>query len=219
MRRIIILILFLQIYLLSLANNEVQVTTSLSGIYWNHVWLSFFFGVLLTMLFRYLNQRSMPADQRSDAGLPLRGWIILLGVTLVIQFAIQGYAFWNSNFYLKSAWYPWEAAGGGMKLHLLFILEMLMTLFAIAGTGALIYWFFGRRDIFPSMFIYYVGYLLLTQFILLIVYHITDLPADLLSVRHVILKQFFRMMVCAMIWVGFVIKSEDVKQTFVYPHG
>ncbi len=218
MRRIIILILFLQIYIQSLANNEVQVATSLSGIYWNHVWLSFFFGVLLTMLFRYLNQRSMPADQRCDAGLPLRGWIILLGITLVIQFAIQGYAFWNANFYLKSAWYPWEAAGG-MKLHLLFILEMLMTLFAIAGTGALIYWFFGRRDIFPSMFIYYVGYLLLAQFILLIVYHIMDLPADLLSVRHVILKQFFRMMVYAMIWVSFVMKSEDVKQTFVYPHG
>jgi hypothetical protein len=216
MRRMIILILFLQMGILSLANNEVPAYPA-ANIIWIHVWLSFLFGVLLTVWFRYLNQRSMPAEQRTDAGLPLRGWIILPGFILVLQLVIQIYAFWNADFYLKSAGFLWEAAGG-VIWHVLIILEMLMTLFAIAGTGAMIYWYFGRRDIFPFMFVYYVGYLLSVQFILLVLYNTIDLPAVLVSVRHVKERRFFAMVVYAIIWLSFLTNSENVKQTFVYPY-
>ncbi len=205
---ILILFLFLPYY------NSSPVT----NINWITIWLSFLFGVLITILFRFLNKNSKKIDQRSDAGLPLSGWIVVLGITLMIRLVMQGYSFWNENYFLKSTWILLGHEGGA-KLHSLFIIEMFLSLLSIAGSGALLYWFFGRRDIFPTMFIYYAGFFLAAQFILLIIYNVLTLPVDLTTVRHEILIQFLRMMVYAVVWVSFVLKSEQVKQTFVYPAG
>src|SRR5665811_317799 len=102
-RRIFVLFLFLPFYFNSYANSGDQAEP---GAYfnWITIWLSFFFGLLFTILFRFLNKYSKTIDQRSDAGLPLSGWIMFLGVNLIVRIVIQAYFFWNANYFSKSTW-------------------------------------------------------------------------------------------------------------------
>jgi hypothetical protein len=95
---------------------------------------------------------------------------------------------------------------------------MFLSLFALSGTGALIYWFFGKRDIFPAMFIYYVVFYLVATFVMMIIYDHIALPAYMISIRQNSLIQICRI-VYAAAWVIFVLKSDRVKRTFVYPPG
>jgi hypothetical protein len=214
-RRISILLLFLSYYYLSFANGNIE-PHSETNIYWIAVWLCFLFGVLFTILFRQLDRRSMMIDQRSDAGLPLSGWIVVLGLTLTIRILLQGYALLNGHYFLKSTWIQLEQAGG-LKLHFISIFELVLSLFSLISSGVLLYWFFGRRDIFPSMFIYYVSFFLIVQFILWVIYNNIILPIDMAAIRHEMLKQFLRMAVYTIIWGAYIWKSAQVKQTFVYP--
>lgn len=214
MRRIFILFFCLPFYLVSISDSGVRVKSA-NNINWITIWLSFFFGVLFTMLFRFLNNKSKPVDQRSYAGLPLSGWVLFLGINLIFRVGIQIYFFWSANYFLNSTWIHLEQAGGA-SYHSLFIFEMFLSLFSLTGTGALIYWFFGRRDIFPTLFIYYVGFYLLATLVLLVIYNNIKLPPDLVGIRHNSSIQFFRIIYSAA-WAGFVWRSARVKQTFVYP--
>jgi hypothetical protein len=186
-----------------------------SNINWITIWLCFFFGVLFTMLFRFLNRNTKKMDQRSDAGLPLSGWVVFLGLNLVMRIIIQTYFFVNGNYFLKSDWIHLEQVGG-TKLHSLILFEMFLSLFSLTGTGALIYWFLGRRDIFPRMFIYYVCFYMAATLIQLILNHYMVLPAEMMSIRRESSFHFFRI-IYASVWVVYIWKSEQVKQTFVYP--
>jgi Protein of unknown function (DUF2569) len=213
-RRILILLFLLSFHFISFANAGDPLKPD-SNTNWVTLWLSFFFGLLFTILFRFLNRRSKKLDQRSDPGLPLSGWIVFLGINLFVRMIVQLYFFWTAYYYSKSAWNN-LAQRDGISFQSLIIFELFLALFAIAGTGALIYWFLGRRDIFPSMFTYYVIFYLLATFVLVIVYREMKLPGDMRVIRRDTFVQFFRI-VYAGAWVVFVLKSPQVKKTFIYP--
>lgn len=216
MRRIIILLLLLPICLSSLANEKIQ-PGWVTDINWLVVWQSFFFGVLFTILFRFLNKKSKTVDQRSDAGLPLYGWVLFLGFNLIIRILVQIYFFWKASYFSQLRWMQ-LAETGGIKFQIIFIFELFLSLFSLTGTSALIYWFFGRRDIFPAMFIYYVGFYVVATLILLVVYHNISMPASMISIRHDSFIQISRILY-AVAWFTYLLKSEQVKQTFIYPAG
>jgi Domain of Unknown Function with PDB structure (DUF3857)/Protein of unknown function (DUF2569) len=187
------------------------------NINWMAVWISFFSGVLLTMLFHYLNKKSKIQEERMDTSLPLRGVVILLGITLIIRFSLQGYSFVNENYFSLATWNRLGTVGGS-TLHALYMTEMLLAIFSMAGLLSLMYWFFKKRDIFPRMFIYYTVIFLSAPLILLIIYQNLPIQADLTAAKKILMTQFTRMAVYAVIWISFVLKSENVKQTFIYPH-
>jgi hypothetical protein len=213
-RRILVLSVTLLFYFVALANGNDRFDFH-SDINWMNIWLSFFFGVLFTILFRFLNKKSKTADQRGDAGMPLSGWVLFLGFNLIIRIGIQLYFFWKANYFLNSTWIHLGQVGG-IKFQLLFIFELFLSLFSLTGTGALMYWYFGRRDIFPVMFIYYVGFYVIATLILLVVYRSISMPANMISIRHDSLIQIVRILY-AVIWFGYLLKSKQVRQTFVYP--
>ena len=214
MRFIFALLIVLPFYFISLANSGVP-GKSESGFNWIAIWLGFLFGVVFTILFRFLNKHSKTVDQRSDAAQPLSGWILFLGFNLIVRIVIQSILFWKADYFSKSTWI-YMMNSGGARLHWLFLFEMFLNFFALAGTGALIYWFFGRRDIFPSLFIYYAVFYMAANVVLLVLYHNMNLPADMIGIRHVRPIQIFRLMY-ATAWIIYVWKSEQVRDTFVYP--
>ena len=183
---------------------------------WITVWLSFFFGLLFNIIFRSLNRLSRTSDQRSNAGLPLSGIIRFLGLNLIARIVIQSYFFWKSDYFLNSSWLHLYATGGP-NLQALFIFELFMSLFALTGTGALLYWYVKRRDIFPTMFIYYVGFYIIATFALFIIYRTINLPADMTGIRRNGYFQLGRILYGGA-WILYVYKSKQVKQTFVYPY-
>lgn len=214
MRRICLLLFSMPLSLISFANNPIQSGTEFT-INWITIWLCFFFGLLFTKAFGYLNRHSKQIDQRSDAALPLSGWVMFLGINLIARLGIQGYLFWKANYFVKSTWIHLESEGGA-SFHLFFIFQMFLSLFALTGTGALIYWFYGRRDIFPVMFVYYACFFLIANMILMLFNHSISFPSDMMILRQVPYLQVFRI-VYAAVWVVFVLKSQNVRQTFVYP--
>ncbi|HMC86143.1 MAG TPA: DUF2569 family protein [Chitinophagaceae bacterium] len=154
-------------------------------------------------------------DQRRDAGLPLNGWVFFLGVNLIIRIIIQIYFFWTASYFSQSRWIQLGNAGG-IEFQSIFIFELFLSLFSLSGTGALIFWFFGKRDILPNMFIYYISFYIIANLILLMIYHRISMPANMISIRHNSFIQIFRILY-AITWFTYLLKSEQVKQTFVYP--
>jgi Protein of unknown function (DUF2569) len=215
-RRLLILLLLLSMHQICFANRDDSFQVE-GNFNWITIWLSFFFGLLFTVLFRYVNNISISVDQRSDAGQPLNAWIIFLGVNLVIRLLIQAYLFWKAGYFLKNVWMQLGQAGGA-KFQSLYIFEFFLSMFALAATSALLYWFFGRRDIFPMMFVYYIIIYLVTAFIRLAIYQETGLPKDLAGINHSVYLQLLRISY-AIGWVIYILKSDRVKKVFIYPPG
>jgi Protein of unknown function (DUF2569) len=213
-RRIYFLLLLLPICLKSKANGDI-LSVSLTSINWITVWQSFFFGVLFTMLFKFLNKKTKTVDQRSDAGLPVNGWVFFLGINLAVRIVIQFYFLWTAKYFSQTKWLQLGQAGGS-RLQTIFIFELFLSLFSLTGTSALIYWFFGRRDIFPRMFIFYVGFYIVANLILMVIYFNISVPVNMKNLRHDNIIQVFRILY-AVAWFAYLLKSEQVKQTFVYP--
>jgi hypothetical protein len=214
MRRFFVLLLSLS-FLNGFANGETQAPGSFLN--WISIWLSFFFGLLFTILFRLLNNYSKTIDQRSNPGRPLQGWVLFLGINLLARFMLQLYFLWNAHYYAESTWMHLGVLGG-TKFQLLLIFELFLSLFACAGTGALLYWFYGRRDIFPMLFMYYAWIYLVATGVLLIIYHWIDLPHEMMNIRRDTWVEVVRIVYTAVLMI-FVWKSKQVKQTFVYPAG
>ncbi|HEY2348958.1 MAG TPA: DUF2569 family protein [Puia sp.] len=211
-----ILILFFSLtFLNSFANGETQVSAAWFN--WVSIWLCFFFGLLFTILFRFLNRLSKTIDQRSNPGMPLSGWIMFLGINLLARFVLQIYFFRNANYFLESVWKHLGELGG-VKYQLIFIFQLFLSLFAVAGTGALIYWFFGRRDIFPKLFICYAWIYIVATCLLLAIYHFMKLPPEMIRIRQDPYVQLIRVAYTVSLMI-FVWKSKKVKETFIYPHG
>jgi len=213
-RRIFILLFFLSFFVVSLANKGDELQTE-NKINWITVWLSFFFGLIFTVLFRFLNKISKKVDQRRDAGQPFGGWIIFLGINLIVRIIAQAYFFWKSDYFLKETWIHLEQSGG-IKFQSLFIFEFFLSMFALSATGVLLYWYFGKRDIFPAMFVYYVAIYLVVSFTRIIIYPNIGLPSDIIEIYHNIYFQLLRILYAAA-WLIYVLKSQRIKQTFIYP--
>jgi hypothetical protein len=184
---------------------------------WITLWVSLLSGFLLTMLFNYLNRRSLLAEDMTAHALPIQGAVILLAITLGIRFFYQGYIFIESKYFQLTMWNQMEVAGGTM-LQSLFVSEMCVAIFSMAGSLALLYWFFKKRDIFPYLFIRFVVISLAAQFLLLLFYYNLRVSVDLTKVKSEAVTQLIRSLVYAGIWVSYIVKSENVKKIFVWPY-
>lgn len=184
---------------------------------WITLWISLFAGVLLTMLFNFLNRRSLTAEDMTEHALPIQGAVILLAITLGIRFFYQGYIFIDANYFQLTVWNQLGIAGGA-GLQSVLVTEMCVAIFSMAGSLALLYWFFKKRDIFPYLFIRFVVISLVAQFILLVIYHNLRVSVDLTKVKSEAATQLIRSLIYAGIWVSYIVKSETVKKIFVFPY-
>jgi len=96
-------------------------------------------------------------------------------------------------------------------------MEMGVSLSYICVVAALLYWFIKRRDIFPRMFIGYIGVLLTGQLLLLTLYNTISLPASYGDIQTPVIMQIFRTVLYGAIWVSYILRSERVKSTFLHP--
>jgi hypothetical protein len=184
---------------------------------WPAIWLSFFFSLFFTWLFRRLNVRSEETIYTPGSGYPLGGWTILLGVTVGLTLLALVIELFRSGFYSYRNWANFGSAGG-RPLQYLYLAQLAVSLSYIACSGAILYWFLQRRDIFPRMFVWYAGILLSGTLLIFILYHIIPLPASLNSYKENLALPFIRTCVYAAVWVTYVLRSEQVKSTFLEPY-
>jgi Domain of Unknown Function with PDB structure (DUF3857)/Protein of unknown function (DUF2569) len=184
---------------------------------WITLWITLLAGLLFIMLFNFLNRRSLADEDLAENAMPIQGAVILLAITLGIRFLYQGYVFIDQHYFRQTVWNQLGVAGGA-GLQTLLVAEMCVALFSMAGSVALLYWFFKKRDIFPYLFIRFVVICLGAQFLLLVAYHTIKVPLDLAAVKNVAGIQLIRSLVYAGIWISYIATSENVKRIFVCPY-
>ena len=196
--------------------SEVPATLSRAAgtAYWPAIWFTFFFAMFFTWLFKRLNARSEAVLYPHERGFPLGGWTIVLGVTLGLGLIAKIYYFLQNQFYSIARWQEIEGFGG-RPLHYFFFTQLTFDLLFLGATSAMIYWFLQRRDIFPRMFIWYVGIQLSGQLALIIFLTCIHSNPTIRNFEQTMIVQFIRYCVYGAIWVSYVQRSGRVKSTFL----
>jgi hypothetical protein len=183
---------------------------------WMLVWAAFFFAVAFTALCRYLDRRTIMQEYPEEAGWPLGGWTVVLGATIGIRIILQIYVSWQQHYFSQNTW-TGLAGLGGASLQGMLVFELFMSLFSLGGAVALLYWFLNRRDIFPKLFVYYISGIFTLQLVQIILYSFISAPLG--SLRQHLTTGLFQSLVYGLIWITYVLRSERVRNTFVFPPG
>ncbi len=183
---------------------------------WPAIWLTFFYGLFFSRLFLYLNSRGTETLYAPGSGYPLGGWIFFLGLSIGIGLLFDTIQLIQSNYYSYYNWIAWQNAGGDV-LEYLYLGQLIIQLSFMAIAGSVLYWFWKKRDIFPRMFVTYMGILLTGRLLLIALFYTIHIPAPLMAYRNDLPWAFARTAVYAAIWVSYVLRSDQVKSTFLEP--
>ncbi|HLZ85699.1 MAG TPA: DUF2569 family protein, partial [Puia sp.] len=82
---------------------------------------------------------------------------------------------------------------------------------------AVLFWFLKKRDIFPRMFLWYIGILLSGRLMLLLLFTFIPIPAALDTYKYELTAHFIRTILYAAICVTYILQSGQVKSTFLEP--
>ena len=183
---------------------------------WPAIWLSFFYALLASRLFIYLNTRSVTPFYTPGSGYPIGGWVLVLGLFIGAGLLLDAWQFFSANYYSRANWTAWSNAGGtGMQY--LYLAQLIIQLNFIAGACAVFYWFLKRRDIFPRMFFWYAAIVLGGRLALVALFYTIPIPAALTAYRADLPWAVIRTGIYAAIWLTFVMRSGQVKSTFLEP--
>jgi hypothetical protein len=183
---------------------------------WPSIWLSFFYTLLASRLFIYLNTRSVITSYAPGSGYPIGGWTLVLGLCIGAGLLLDAYQFFSANYYSHDNWTAWSNAGGtGMQY--LYLGQLVIQLNFIAGACAVLYWFLKKRDIFPRMFVWYAAIVLGGRLALVALFYSVQIPAALTAYRADLPWAVVRSGVYAAIWITYVLRSGQVKSTFLQP--
>jgi hypothetical protein len=175
--------------------------------------LFFLFTGLAATAFYFLNRKTIDVPYDRDSGYNLGGWVIVLGLTIIINSILQVYNVFNGGYFEAGSYELWKSFGTGFTITIL--TELTTGLIWMYSSFALIYWYFKRRDIFPLMFNGYVAFILLTQGILYIMYK-QYLPQDQFKTNiNDQMRLLIRLVIYGAIWCSYVTKSARVKGTFL----
>ncbi len=170
---------------------------------------------LCLRLYRYSPELAL----NSDAGLPLGGWLVLVGIsTVVLPFTII-YTIFAENFNVYFTEAGWNMLAGRAELleatyHGLAIAEVLINTLMLCVSVLLIVLYFQKRDSFPKIFIglHGVGLLFLVVDTLVVWFMTSMIESD---TTNTIVRQA----IYVSIWIPYMLKSQRVQDTFVNRHG
>jgi multisubunit Na+/H+ antiporter MnhC subunit len=107
---------------------------------------------ILALLFRVFNRMESGFTSHTRMPQHMSGWPVLLAVFLCLSILINLISLAGSSYFSLATWKQ-LASSGGSTIPFLFMLDMLYNITVIAFSGALLYWYAHKRDIFPKMFI------------------------------------------------------------------
>jgi transglutaminase-like putative cysteine protease len=186
-------------------------------------WISFLYALLLTgilvLVFRKLNRTSAAThiNIAEESGTALGGWVIVLGLTLLLATGMAVYNLYTNNYFSLQVWHTLQAYDNP-NLHVLLLVEETMSLTQLCLLIAVCYWYLKRRDIFPRMFMIYAFYNIFIQMALLVLYQTVPVPTEFSNLATQSATAIPRGVVYATIWVTYVFNSQRVQRTFVEPY-
>ncbi len=184
---------------------------------WPAIWLTFFFSLFFSRLFQYLNSRGEETLYAPGSGYPLGGWIAWLGISLGVIILSELGGLLMADYYSNTRYIEYGNAGGH-TMQYIFLSQLGIHLSSIAGAASLLFWFFKKRDIFPRMFLWYTGILLVGRLLLLGLACLPAVSAQLIPYRPGLLLALGYTLVYTILGIIFILRSEQVKSTFLEPY-
>ncbi|WP_176112976.1 DUF2569 domain-containing protein [Sediminibacterium ginsengisoli] len=198
----------------TLPESGTSLTSGEGSVNWIAVILGLVIAIGLFLLFRKYNASS-DETRWFQPGIKLGGWVIVLGITILLQPIVNLYSLFSDNYFSLSGWEYLGSIGGG-RLQGILLMEEAGMLIIIGMTCALCYWFMKRRDIFPRMFIIYAVAKFSIVLLLSFCYAGTSSLPD--GVQTTNFKALYQSFFYGLIWITYLKRSERVKQTFTYPY-
>ncbi|HEV2482728.1 MAG TPA: DUF3857 domain-containing protein [Puia sp.] len=184
---------------------------------WPAIWLTFFFFLFFSRLFQYLNSRGEETLYAPGTGYPLGGWIALLGISLGAIILSESGGLLMADYYSNTRYIEYGNAGGH-TMQYIFLSQLGIHLSFIAGAASLLFWFFKKRDIFPRMFLWYTGILLVGRLLLLGLACLPAVSPLLIPYRPGLLLALGYTLGYTILGIIFILRSEQVKSTFLEPY-
>ena len=195
------------------AADDTANTSSAQSINWPSMLLTLFCAVIGLTFIRWYNNRQLMLEW-TDLPEKRSGATGFLGFTLVGGGIIQLYNFLTSGYYTPGTYQVFEDAGGEIAVYAIYA-ELFVSLAWLIGVCALCYWYFMKRDIFPRFFIGYALSLLIGNLVLLTVYNVSKVDALVPDAMTNLYKAIGRSCLYCLVWIPYVIKSQNVKRVFV----
>lgn len=184
-------------------------------------WLVLFLAAAAAAFFTYLAskyyKRSIPQIYPSYSAWDIGGWLILIGIVIVVSPIRMMISMIDLETFQNSVWVGLSTAYPEKNLSLLqlfLILEVVTNVFLLVGYCLLPFLFFRKRDLFPST----MRFLMIFNFLFLLVDYVM---ADLIFDTHMLtenIPELVGRIISIAIWVPYLLISERVKQTFVIPY-
>jgi hypothetical protein len=191
-------------------------TTGKVNINWSLVLFALLLVGALGFGLKKLNNYTVDVPFQAGTGWPIGGWLVVLGISLGLTAVFRLINFTTNDYFNHAAW---QALGGksGALLKFTWAAELAFSLSWLCGSIGLLYWFMNRRDIFPRMFLWYIGTMIGGQLLLLILYNLAaSSNTDIISTAA---YDFARTLVYSVIWGVYILRSERVKSTFLETAG
>jgi hypothetical protein len=191
---------------------------SLSGvsettINWRMIYLFVIITAALLYGLRRVNTYGYYPPYQPGSGWPVSGWLVVLGISLGINCLLRAVQLIRSDVFSRTAWDALRENGGAAAQGALFAGSVLSWIWLFAGV-ALLYWFLNRRDIFPRIFLWYVGSRVVGEILLLGLYYAAFPGTDLAANK---IYDFTGTVIYSVVWGLYVLRSERVKNTFLEP--
>ena len=164
---------------------------------------------VLRTLDRYTIDHTVADEQQQ----PLGGWVIVLGISLLLSGLSQIVALSWQHYFSNDLWTSLQQTGG-LPVRLLMFAGLTFSVIEICVIGALLYWYAGCRDIFPRLFLYYLGFKISSTLLMVVLTSVTHYPASFGDTQRETLLGLVRVCIYAAVWGSYVIRSERVRNTF-----
>ncbi|MHA4845574.1 DUF2569 family protein [Flavitalea antarctica] len=184
-----------------------------SGIGFPAIGLSLLAAGIVFVIFALYNRSTIDVPFDRDNGYPLGGWVIVLGLTLIIRVGYQLYSLYHGSYFSAEAYANWQSFGQGFVFTVMF--ELFLQMLLLFFTVVLLYWFVQRRDIFPFMFNCYVTGVIAGNAILYLLYKQYADHEELSNVAKEGLMDVIRALIYGAIWCSFLARSNRAKWTFL----
>lgn len=183
-------------------------------IYWPAILYMLITLLLSGGLVFYLNSTSVKVEFDEATAWKISGWTLFLGISISLGLLVNLFQLFREGYFLQSTWTAIKDAGGS-SLQSLATVEFVLQVMWIVFNAAILLWFIQRRDIFPKMFVWYAGSLLIGQLLLVILYAINANTVVTSDITNQLIFGLIRTLVYCAVWVTYVQKSQNVKSTFL----
>lgn len=194
-------------------------SASSGGLNWMIIGLTVLFaGIFYYQAQRYYKKSILPVQQPLHPG-EINGWLALLAIGICIRPLMLLVDFFKTPVLKNSLWQNLDqvknATGNTSLLQLLLIIELAGNVFFITYSILLVFLFFKKRDIFPRSMVYYF----ILNFVFLLADHIAFYYIyQSSSWDPEATKSLIQLFVAGAVWSPYLLRSEQVKETFIMPH-